>query len=123
MCVFRAALLLVGAAISAAAAPITCTATVGAPLIARAEGKTEPVGDLILSCTGGASTPAGDPIPQENFTVFLNTPLTSHVTTEAPGVDFSEALLLVDEPNSEVNPSRPLLNCGHDGAPDNGGTA
>lgn len=119
---FRSVLLLAGAAVSASA-QTTCTASVGAPLIARAEGKTEPVGDLILTCTGGTPTPAGDPMAQENFTIFLNTPLTSHVTAEAAGVDFSEALLLVDEPNSLLHPARPVLNCGHDGAPDNGGTA
>jgi hypothetical protein len=63
-------------------------------------------------------------VPQINLTVFLNTNETSLVTEHNPaGVDFSEALLLVDEPNlGGVNgpPATPLLNCGNIGAPDNG---
>jgi hypothetical protein len=82
------------------------------------------VGDIVLSCTGGTPTPAGLPVPQINLTVFLNTNATSLVTEHNPaGLDFSEALLLVDEPNRGVvggPPATPLLNCGNVGAPDNG---
>lgn len=74
-----------------------------------------------MTCTGGTLTPAGSPVPQVNFTVTLNTNLTSHITQHTASADFSEALVLVDEPNSVVNPpQRPLLNCGQAGAPDNG---
>jgi hypothetical protein len=109
--------------VAIARAQVICNASAPTPVLVRGEGKAEPAGDLILVCTGGIPTPIGKPVPQVNFTVFLNTSVTSHVTQDAPVIDFSEALLLVDEPNTLVNPpQRPLLNCGHDGAPDNGGT-
>lgn len=104
-------------------AQITCTATAGVPLLTRTAGNTELVGDIVLACTAGTPTPAGIPVPQINLSVSLNTNATSLVTEHtAPGVDFSEALLLVDEPNHGVNgnPAIPLLNCGNVGAPDNG---
>ena len=63
-------------------------------------------------------------VPQINLTLFLNTNVTSLVTEHsATGPDFSEALLLVDEPNQgspNGAPATPLLNCGNIGAPDNG---
>ncbi len=107
-----------------AGAQITCSASVGVPLLARTAGNTELVGDIVLACTGGLPTPVGSPVPQINLTVFLNTNETSLVTEHNPmALDFSEALLLVDEPNrGGVNgpPATPLLNCGNIGAPDNG---
>jgi hypothetical protein len=104
-----------------AVAQVNCTASASVPPIVRTEGYTEPVGDLVLTCTGGIPTPPGNAVPQVNFALFLNTNISSHVTQNAPTIDFSEALVLVDEPNSLVNPpQRPLLNCGNSGAPDNG---
>ena len=118
---FAAALLLAAAAIPAAAQVVTCTPSASATPIVRAEGNADPVGDLILTCTGGTPTSPGTVVPPVNFTLFLNTNLTSHVTNSGAAGDFSEALLLVDEPNSALNPpQRPLLNCGNVGAPDNG---
>lgn len=118
-CLLPAAILLAALGIPAAA-QVTCT-TGATTLLARAEGNTEPVGDLLLVCTGGIPTLPGNLVPQVNFTLFLNTNLSSHVTQSAAAGDFSEALVLVDEPNSLVNPpQRPLLNCGNAGAPDNG---
>jgi hypothetical protein len=88
------------------------------PLITRTEGNAEPVGDLTIWCTGGTPTPANALVPQVNITLFLNTNVTSMVTAHS---SFDEALVLVDEPNSPVTvPQRPLLNCGQNGAPDNG---
>src|SRR5580658_9935305 len=75
-------------------AQVVCTASAPAPLLARGAGDTEPVGDLILTCTGGTPTPAGLQVPQENFTLALNTNLTSRVTSDSK---FSETLLLIDE--------------------------
>jgi hypothetical protein len=99
-------------------AQVVCTASAPAPLLARAAGDTEPVGDILVTCTGGTPTPAGSQVPQENFTLALNTNLTSRVTADSK---FSETLLLIDEPNSAVDvPQHPLLNCGQNGAPDNG---
>lgn len=103
---------------TAQASPFACTATVSVPPVARVEGDAEPMGDLVLLCTGGIPTPVGLPVPQVNFTIFLNTDLTSKVTAAS---QFSEALLLVDEPNSGATvPQHPVLNCGQAGAADNG---
>lgn len=106
-----------------AGAQITCSANT-IPRLARTAGNTEMVADIVLTCTGGSPTPAGLLVPQINLTVFLNTNLTSLVTEHtATGPDFSEALLLVDEPNlggANGPPATPLLNCGNIGAPDNG---
>jgi len=110
------------------AQPVTCTTTVvspmgGTPMLARTAGNTELVSDIVLSCTGGTPTPAGSHLPQINLSLVLNTNATSLVTEHNPAhLDFSEALLLVDEPNHGVNGSAatPLLNCGNTGAPDNG---
>jgi hypothetical protein len=99
------------------APPFTCSVNVAVPSILRAEGLDELAGDLTMNCTGGTPTPAGQPFPQFNFTVLLSTNLTSKLTA---GNQFTEALLTVDEPASAVNPTRPLLNCGNTGAPDNG---
>ncbi|HEY2861636.1 MAG TPA: hypothetical protein VGJ21_24770, partial [Terracidiphilus sp.] len=116
-----AATLLAVLAIPASAQPVNCTANGGVPPVVRAEGHAEPLGDFILSCTGGIPTPVGNVVPQVNFSITLNTNLTSHVTQNSSGTDFSEALLLIDEPDTVFNPpQRPLRNCGHAGAPDNG---
>jgi hypothetical protein len=83
----------------------------------RAEGFTEQMGDMSFQCTGGTPTPAGQAVPQYNLTLVLSSPITSRLLASN---QFSEALLLVDDPNSVVFPERPLLNCGNAGAPDNG---
>ena len=69
-----------------------------------------------MTCTGGTPTPAGQPVPQFNFTLFLSTNVTSKLTAAS---DFSEALLLVDDPNIPNGPGA-VLNCGSAGAPDGG---
>ncbi len=61
---FAVVALLLGMGTSASAqginnAAFACTANAGVPPIVRAEGITELVGDLILNCTGGTFTPAG----------------------------------------------------------------
>jgi hypothetical protein len=116
-------MLLAGFAIPAAA-QITCTAAAALPTLARTAGNTELMGDIVLNCTGGLPTPAGSLVPQINLSVVLNVNATSLVTEHSvAGPDFSEALLLVDEPNrGNPNgvPATPLLNCGNTGAPDNG---
>jgi hypothetical protein len=70
--------------------PLNCIANAGVPPIVRAEGLTELVGDIVLTCTGG--NPAASFLA--NFQVFLNTNITSRLITS----DLSEALLLIDEP-------------------------
>lgn len=70
--------------------PLTCIANAGVPPLVRAEGLTELVGDIVLSCTGGnANAPF-----LANFQLFLNTNITSRLLAS----DLSEALLLIDEP-------------------------
>jgi hypothetical protein len=102
---------------SAQAPPFQCIANAGVPPIVRGEGYTEQVGDLTLNCTGGVPTPAGQAVPPVNFTVLLNTNVTSRLLA---GNLWNEALLIVDEPHSAVQPTRPILNCGNTGAADTG---
>lgn len=99
--------------------PFTCVANAGTPPTVRAEGLTELVGDLVLTCTGGQPTPAGQRVPQVNIQIFLNTNITSRLVGGTTANRFNEAILFIDEPNSPVNPNTPLLNCGATGAPDN----
>ncbi len=97
---------LLGSAVTASAqvvvisgGPFQCFANGGVSTPARAEGLTELVGDLVLNCVGGTPTPFGAVIPPVNIQVFLNTALTSRLlTTSTSGSQFSEALLLLDEP-------------------------
>jgi len=76
---------------------VSCTANAAVPPTLRAEGLTELVGDIVLNCTGGTSTPLGQIIPQANIQVFLNTQVTSRLIGTSP---LSEALLTVDEPTA-----------------------
>jgi hypothetical protein len=103
--------------VCAQVAPFQCTQASGVPPIVRFEGYTELVGDIILNCTGGVPTPAGQAVPPVNFTVALNTDITSRLLAANL---YNEALLIVDEPHSAVLPGRPILNCGASGAPDTG---
>jgi len=105
--------------VRAQTAPFQCTQASGVPPIVRFEGYTELVGDIILNCTGGIPTPAGAAVPPVNFTVALNTNITSRLLAANL---YDEALLIIDEPHSAVQPGRPILNCGATGAPDTGGS-
>jgi len=86
---------------------LQCTANAGVPPIIRSEGLAELVGDVTLNCTGGTPTPAGATVPSANVQIFLNTNITSRLVASP----FSEALLLVDEPHSQANPSVPMTPC------------
>ncbi len=103
--------------VCAQVAPFQCTQASGVPPIVRFEGYTELVGDIILNCTGGIPTPVGQAVPPVNFTVALNTNITSRLLAANL---YDEALLIVDEPHSAVQTTRPILNCGAAGAPDTG---
>ncbi len=83
-----ASLAVIGAA-SASAQNFSCNAAPANPLQMRAEGITEPAGDVLLTCTG--NTPGLNFI---NLTVTLNTAITSRL--QASGL--SEAAVLVNEP-------------------------
>jgi len=76
--------------------PLTCTAqAAGAPTI-RAEGVTELVGDVLVTCIGG--TPVAFDQPQVNIQVFTSPGIniTSRLTGQPGGL--SEALLFIDDP-------------------------
>jgi hypothetical protein len=88
--------LMLGSAVdaSAQAAPLVCTTNAGVTPTVRAEGLTELVGDVIITCTGGTSTPGGVIIPQVNIQIFLNTNVTSRLVSDP----LTEALLMIDDP-------------------------
>lgn len=81
--------------------------SIAVPPVLRAEGLTELVGDLVLTCTGGTPTPAGQPIPTGNISITLNTSVTSRILSNGG----SDALLLVDEPQSPTNPQSLFKPC------------
>src|SRR5689334_5744550 len=79
-------------------APMTCSLSIPTTPTVRAEGSTERVGDIVLTCSGGSAPSTGSAIPQIDITVFLNTAITSRVVGSGAQGNFSEAMLLVDEP-------------------------
>jgi len=102
---FAVVALMLGLQVTASAqsnAPaFACTANAGVPPIVRAEGVTELVGDLILNCTGGTPTTAGNLIPLSNVQIFLNTNITSRILNSS---NLSEATMLIDEPFPTTGP-------------------
>jgi hypothetical protein len=94
---------------TAGTGPFQCTASVAVPPVLRAEGLTEMVGDIVLTCTGGP-TPvvSSTPISTANVTVSFQTNVTSRLlnynsSTSPSAVTSpytSEALLMIDEPGS-----------------------
>ena len=82
----------------------TCSAQGTASNPLRAEGYTEESGDIVITCTSGAALAPGANIPLVNITVFYNTLVTSRLLGGAlpNGQSPSEALLLIDEPNTNV---------------------
>jgi hypothetical protein len=94
---------------TAGTGPFQCTASVAVPPVLRAEGLTELVGDIVLTCTGGPTpVPSTTPIPTANITVSFGTTVTSRLlnynTSSTPSSvtspNTSEALLMIDEPQS-----------------------
>ncbi len=104
--------------IPAGAQAFQCTNVSGPAPIVRAEGTAELMGDIVLDCVAGIPTPPGQQVPQVNIAVELDTNMSSKVTAVSNQVQFLEALLIVDEPASVINPTVPILNCGNIGAPD-----
>ncbi len=84
---------------ASAQSALSCTMT-SVPTLLRAEGLTELIGDIVLTCAGGVPTPANRPIPQANVTVYLPANVTSRILSNGG----SEALLLIDEPGTALNP-------------------
>jgi len=111
--------LLAGLTVPASAQSTTvCAIQSATDNLARAEGYTELAGDVLLACTGGTPTAAGQPVPQITIQIFLSQNVTSKITavtgSSSTGTSvFLEALLIIDEPNSSLHPNTPLLNCGY----------
>ncbi|HUI79238.1 MAG TPA: hypothetical protein VLY24_15035 [Bryobacteraceae bacterium] len=83
----------------------TCNANTSNTPTIRQEGITEQVGDIVITCTGGNATD-GIAAPQVNITVAL----TSQITTRLVSTDaVSQALLLIDEPNTSTTGPVPLF--------------
>ena len=89
----------------------SCTASSGVPPTVRTEGLAERAGDLVLTCTGGTPTPAGLPVPQQNIRVFLNVNVTSGLLDG----DWSEALLMIDDPAPDAQRLCASSGCAIDG--------
>jgi len=108
---------------SAQIVPFSCSTNAGVTPTVRAEGYTELVGDLLLTCSGGQATTQNAFVPQINIIVSLNTNITSKLLgngTNGTG-NFNESLLIIDDPNAPgPNANRPILNCGNTGAGDTG---
>ena len=71
----------------------------------RAEGYTEESGDIVITCTSGVTLAPGANIPLVNITVYYTTTVTSRLlptTSPVPSNQTSEALLLIDEPNTNL---------------------
>ncbi len=75
----------------AAQTPYQCTVNVAIPRLARPQGLTEQVGDIVLSCGGTA--------PQTGIVGTLTVILNTDVTNRLLSGSVSDALLLVDEPS------------------------
>jgi len=110
---------------------MVCNATTVASNL-RAEGMTELTGDIIIDCFGGQPTLSGQPVPQVNITISTSVAETSQITKSTPSAvggpptNFSEAIIIVDQPNTVTwsnaaaafGGPRNILNCGAPGAPD-----
>jgi hypothetical protein len=82
----------------------TCSAQGTASNPLRAEGYTEESGDIVITCVSGVPLAMGTNIPLVNITVFYNTTVTSRLLGSAlpSGQTPSEALLLIDDPNTHI---------------------
>jgi hypothetical protein len=88
--------------------PLTCDTVAQVTPTLRAEGLTELVGDIVITCRGGspwAPTAQNPYIPTANITVNLTNKVTSRLLDAT--TKLSEALLLVDEPGSSLTPLVP----------------
>jgi len=119
---FAAVALLAGLTVPANAQS-ACTAVAGANTTLRAEGNNELVSDIVLKCYGGTPTAINTLVPQVDIVINLNQTITSRITaTIGLGVQMSEALLLMDEPNGAywntapaggADNFHPIENCGY----------
>jgi hypothetical protein len=114
---------------NASAGPFQCNASVAVPPVLRAEGLTELVGDIVLTCQGGTVVAPGTNLNTNtaNVTVSFGTNVTSRLLTTSfttntnplEAANTNEALLLIDEPGSldpviagGFGPAAPQVLCG-----------
>ncbi|MGA3095130.1 MAG: hypothetical protein ABSF25_01645 [Bryobacteraceae bacterium] len=83
---------------------LTCNTVAQVTPTIRSEGLTEEVGDIVITCQGGTYVALNTAIPQGNIVISLTAPVTSRLASgSAPAGAAgqpSEAILMVDEPNS-----------------------
>jgi large repetitive protein len=75
----------------------TCSVNTASTPTLRSEGITEQIGDIVIICSGGATVTPGALAPSVNITVSLTSQVTSRLLNSA---SVSEALLLIDDPNT-----------------------
>src|SRR5580704_15199181 len=78
--------------------PLTCSTTAGNPPV-RAEGITEPLGDIFLNCSGGTPGTAFT----LNFSVMLNVAITNRIST----TNATDVSLTIDSGSGAVATSVP----------------
>lgn len=79
------------------ATQVTCAISAASAPNVRADGVTERVGDLKLTCTGGLAPINGSPADRATVVVDYGVALTSRLDGAGPG---SEILLVIDEPGT-----------------------
>ena len=85
----------------------------------RAESNDDLAGNIVLTCSGGVPTVAGNVIPPTTITVTANTNITSRILATIGLAKFNEALLMIDEPNTTIigpfGNGHVMSNCGFNG--------
>ena len=84
-----------------------CNTSAGSAPSVASQGAAVLVADLILSCTGGTPTPPGQTVPQLNVQISLNVNISSRILNNP----LTEALLLLDEPDSKTQFACAQPNC------------
>jgi hypothetical protein len=84
---------------------IACN-TIAVPTLVRVQGRTEQIGDIILTCTGGTPTPTGQAVLTANFAVQTSQPapgvtskeLSANLPAANGGFPYVESLLAINDP-------------------------
>jgi hypothetical protein len=84
----------------------SCAVNTASTPTLRSEGITEQIGDIVIICSGGAAITPGAPAPAVNITVSLTSQVTSRLLNAS---SVSEALLLIDDPNTSPTADTSLL--------------
>jgi hypothetical protein len=92
----------IGVQTGSASNALQCVANAAGTPQLRQEGYTELLGDILITCTGGAVTAPGTLISTTTITLYTSPalPITSRLMTSSSQV--SDALLLIDDPGSSL---------------------